>query len=426
MTADSIVRVLAWEALDSRGRPTVACRVETAGGAVGRAIAPSGASRGAHEAVERRDGGTRYGGYGVRGAVAAVQGELAPLVVGRRAADRVAIDDDIEALDGEPGFARLGGNAALAVSLAVTLAHAAAEREPLWRTLDDGPRPLIPMPMVNILSGGAHAGGAIDLQDFLAVPVGASSFAEAIEWVSRVRAACAAAVDAAGGWSALVADEGGLSARLDSNEDALRILTSGIEDAGLVPGEQLAVAIDVAASQLVEDGRIRLATESMGLDSAAWVARVAEWVGRYPIVSVEDVLGEDDWDGWAVAARALPGIQLVGDDLFATDAGRLARGIREGAANAVLVKVNQAGSVTRAERVVRAARAAGLAQIVSARSGDTEDDWLADLAVGWRAGQIKVGSTMRSERTAKWNRLLELEASGETAFAGRRGIAPLG
>jgi len=257
------------------------------------------------------------------------------------------------------------------------------------------------MPMVNILSGGAHAGGAIDLQDFLAVPVGASSFAEAIEWVSRVRAACAAAVDAAGGWSALVADEGGLSARLDSNEDALRILTSGIEDAGLVPGEQLAVAIDVAASQLVEDGRIRLATESMGLDSAAWVARVAEWVGRYPIVSVEDVLGEDDWDGWAVAARALPGIQLVGDDLFATDAGRLARGIREGAANAVLVKVNQAGSVTRAERVVRAARAAGLAQIVSARSGDTEDDWLADLAVGWRAGQIKVGSTMRSERTAK-------------------------
>ncbi|MDM4761999.1 phosphopyruvate hydratase [Galbitalea sp. SE-J8] len=425
MGSMTIESVHAWEALDSRGRPTVACRVRLAGGGVGRAVAPSGASRGAHEAVEVRDGGDRYGGYGVRRAVAAVNDVLGPAVRGRDAGDRAAIDDDLEALDGEPGFARYGGNAALAVSLGVTLAYADGESVELWRTLDPSARPLIPMPMVNILSGGAHAGGAVDLQDFLAVPLGAESFAEAIEWVDRVRAACARLVDAAGGWSALVADEGGLSARLPGNEQALRILGDGIEAAGFVPGDDVGIAIDVAASQLTEHGGVRLRGEGVFLDNAAWVDRVADWVQRYPIVSVEDVLGEDEWPAWRGASQRLDGIQVLGDDLFVTDPERLARGVREGVANSVLVKVNQAGTVTRAERVVRAASAAGYAAVVSARSGDTEDHWLADLATGWRAGQIKVGSTMRSERTAKWNRLLEIESDGDTEFAGRGALAPL-
>lgn len=421
-SALQVTAVHAWEALDSRGRPTVACRVELAGGGVGRAIVPSGASTGSHEALELRDGGTRYGGYGVRRAVAAIDEVLAPLVVGRSASDRVEIDAAIEHEDGTPGLARLGANAALGVSLAVCLAYADGVREPLWRTLDHSATPVIPMPMVNIISGGAHAGRAIDVQDFLAVPVGARSFAEALEWVTRVRAACARLIDEAGGWAALVADEGGLSARLPGDEDALRILTLGIERAGFQPGGEIAIAIDVAATQLTRDGRIVLGSGRVSLSTEEWLEVVEGWTRRYPIISVEDVLDEDAWDGWASASRRLQGIQVLGDDLFATNARRLARGVDAGVANAVLVKVNQAGSVSRAERVVEQARAAGYATVVSARSGDTEDHWLADLAVGWRAGQIKVGSTMRSERTAKWNRLLELESDGPTTFAGRSSL----
>ena len=420
-----IVRVHSWEALDSRGRPTVACRVELAGGAVGRAVAPSGASRGIHEAVEVRDGEARYGGFGVRRAVASANDVLGPSILGRSSASRVSIDDDLEALDGEPGFARLGGNASLAVSLAVTLAHANGEHVPLWQALSGFARPFLPMPMVNILSGGAHAGGAIDVQDFLAVPVGAQSFGDAIEWAARVRASCARLVDRAGGWSALVADEGGLSARLSGNEAALRILADGIVDAGFVPGVDIGIAIDVAASQLAEDGGIRLSSEDIFLSAEEWLDRLASWVERYPIISIEDPLGEDEWASWRTASDRLAGIQLLGDDLFATNLARLERGVSEQVANAVLIKVNQAGTVTKAERVLRTAQAAGVATVVSARSGDSEDYWLADLAIGWGAGQIKVGSTMRSERTAKWNRLLELESEGYADYAGPSLLAPL-
>lgn len=423
MTAFQISRTHAWEALDSRGRPTVACRVELAGGAVGRAIVPSGASTGEHEARERRDGGSRYGGLGVLNAVAAVNDVYAPLVQGRSAADRVAIDAAMEAADGQQRLGGLGANAALSVSLAVTVANAEARREPLWRTLDATQRPpLLPMPMVNIFSGGAHAGRAVDIQDFLIVPVGAESFQQAMEWVSGVRAECARLLDEQGGWSALVADEGGLSARLGSNEQALELLARGIESAGFSPFEQVAIAVDVAASQLVQGDSIVLASVGERLAVGDWIERVAEWSARYPLISIEDVVGENDWDGWRHAAERLSHLQLLGDDLFATDRDRLARGIAEGSANAVLVKVNQAGTVSRAERVVADAKVAGFATVVSARSGDTEDSWLSDLAVGWRAGQIKVGSTMRSERTAKWNRLLEIESDGPCEFAGRAAL----
>lgn len=414
----NIADVLAWEALDSRGRPTVACRVELVGGGVGRVVVPSGASTGQHEAKELRDGGVRYGGYGVRGAVASVNKVLAPLVKGQSASDRVGIDAMMEEADGAHDLGHLGSNAVLAVSLAVTLANASGLRKPLWATLDPSGIPLIPMPMVNIFSGGAHADGAVDIQDFLVLPIAAGSFAEAIEWVARVRSAGASLLDATGGWSALVADEGGLAGRFAANEVVLQILTRAIENAGYEPRNQIAIAIDVAASQLSDGTDIVLASQNERLTSAEWVARLGGWLDSYPIVSVEDVLDEDDWVGWRHAADRLRGVQLLGDDLFATDFERLSRGIESGVANSVLVKVNQAGTVSRAERVLHQAKEAGFGTVVSARSGDTEDSWLSDLAVGWRSGQIKVGSTMRGERTAKWNRLLELEASSETTFAG--------
>lgn len=425
MTADTIRSVHAWEALDSRGRPTVGCTVELTDGSVGRVVVPSGASTGAHEAVELRDGGNRYAGYGVLNAVANANGILAPLVVGRRASERADLDAALESADGTADLSSLGANAVLAVSLAITVAHAASAREPLWRTLESPRRAVIPMPMVNILSGGAHAGGAIDLQDFLAIPVGASSFAEAIEWIARVRAACAVLLEQQGGWASLVADEGGLAARLTSNEVALQLLTEGIERSGL-GADSVRIAIDVAASQFATDrGTIVLAGEGAELTTAEWVDRLSRWAATYPIASIEDPLGEDDWAGWASAVPALGGIQVLGDDLFVTDVERVRHGSGVGAANAVLVKVNQAGSVRRAEQTVVAANELSLATVVSARSGDTEDHWLSDLAVGWGGGQIKVGSTMRSERTAKWNRLLEIESSGELEFAGTRGLGPL-
>lgn len=425
MTGTLISDVLAWEALDSRGNPTVACRVRLEGGAEGRALTPAGASTGGHEACERRDGGDRFGGRGVQGAVAAVRDSLASVVVGMDAAQRRDVDSAMEAADGEADLSRLGANAVLAVSLAVTVAAAQQLRAPLWRLLDGGSRPLLPMPMVNVLSGGAHAGRALDVQDVLVVPIGASCFAEAIEWCWRVRTATAGLLERHGGPCALVADEGGLCAALPSNEAALELVTAGIEAAGLEPARQAALAVDLAANQFWDGDAYHLAVEGLRLDPGRWLDRVASWCSRYPIVSVEDVLQENDWSGWADATRRLRALQVLGDDLFATGRERLDRGIEQGVANAVLVKPNQAGTLSRAEDVVRRAREAGYAMVVSARSGDTEDDWLADLAVGWRAGQVKVGSTTRSERTAKWNRLLEIEAtaSGDADFAGAAALA---
>lgn len=421
MTGTGVAEVTGWEALDSRGRPTVACRVRLAGGGSGRAVVPSGASVGGHEARELRDGGARYGGSGVLRAVHNVEHVLGPLVLGMDAADQPAVDAALESADPDATLGGVGANAVLAVSLAVMLAHADAVREPLWRVLAGGGAPLLPMPMVNVVSGGAHARGALDIQDVLVVPVGAKGFAQAVEWAWWVRRAAAELLDARGGSSALVADEGGLAGTFPSNEAALALVAEAIEVAGLRPGTDAALAVDVAANQFADGDGYRLRTEDRTLDAGEWLDEVAGWCARYPVVSVEDVLVEDDWRGWRRATDVLGDRQLLGDDLFATNEERLRRGISAGVADAVLVKPNQAGSVSRAEAVVREAHRAGYATVVSARSGDTEDDWLADLAVGWRAGQIKVGSTTRSERTSKWNRLLEIErdARGSAGFAGR-------
>ena len=428
MTSSTIVRdVVAWESLDSRGTPTVACEVVLTGGS-GRAVVPSGASTGRHEARELRDGGERYGGRGVRAAVASVTGELADAVRGLDAADQDALDHALRAADSSPALARLGSNAVLAVSVAAAAGVASARRLPLWRSVaGEVAGPTLPMPMVNILSGGAHAGRAVDVQDFLVVPLAARSFAEAIEWAWRVRRGTAELVDDAGLGATLVADEGGLGPRLPTNRAALELLVRGMERAGLRPGEDVAVAIDVAATQLVDPGGAgyRLSAENRTVGAEEWLEELAGWCTEFPVVSVEDPLGEDDWSGWALASRRLGGIQLLGDDLFVTDGDRLRRGIEAGIANAVLVKPNQTGTISDARRVVLQARAAGMATVLSARSGETEDCWLADLAVGWSTGQIKVGSTMRSERTAKWNRLLEIEARwGDVVpFAGAGGLA---
>jgi enolase len=426
MSATTIAAIAAWEALDSRGTPTVACEVVLVGGARGSATVPSGASTGAHEARELRDGGERYGGRGVRRAVAAVNETIAPALAGSDAAEQEALDAALRELDGTPELGRLGANAVLAVSLAAALAAADAEGVPLWRRL--GSEPLLPLPMVNVISGGAHARGAgVDVQDFLVVPVGAESFTEAIACAWRVRRATEELAAARGFPASLVADEGGLGLALPSNRAGLELLLGGIERSGLEPGQEAAIAVDVAATQLVAPGGYRLATENRVVDAAELLDELERWCRDFPVVSIEDPLAEDDWDGWAEATRLLGArVQLLGDDLFVTQVARLDCGIGKRVANAVLVKPNQCGTLSDAWATVRRARSAGYAAVVSARSGDTEDSWLADLAVGWHAGQIKVGSTTRSERTAKWNRLLRIEADlgDEAAYAGRAALAP--
>jgi enolase len=421
----AVERVVAWEALDSRGRPTVACDVTLTGGATASAAVPAGASTGRHEAVELRDGGRRYGGLGVRRAVSHVNELIAPALRGHSAMERSALDAKLRALDGTPGLSRLGANAVLSVSLACALAAAQEAGVPLFRWLAGEARPLLPLPMVNIFSGGAHAGGAIDVQDVLFVPVGARSVSQALEWTTAVRAAAAAGLAARGHSAALVADEGGLAAPLGSNAVAVELVARAIEDAGLEPGTDGAIALDIAASQLQRDGGYELAAEGRTLSAEDLLDELREWARRYPIVSIEDPVGEDDEAGWDAAGR-LAGMQLVGDDLFATHPDRVRRGIERGWASAVLVKPNQNGTLSGALDVVRQARGAGYAPVVSARSGETEDAWLADLATGAGAGQIKVGSTTRSERTAKWNRLLRIESVLDPSlpFAGRAAIVP--
>ncbi len=421
-----IERVLAWEALDSRGIPTVACAVTLQGGAEGQATVPAGASRGSHEAHELRDGGSRFGGKGVRAAVNAVNGEIARALRGLDATDQELVDDLLRDLDGTSALERLGANAVLAVSIASALAVAARNRLPLWRLLAPEGPPLLPLPMVNMLSGGAHAGRLIDIQDVLVVPVGASSFSEALEWSARVRAATLEILRSRGHAVALVADEGGIAAPLESNREAVEVVLAAIERAGLTPGEQAAIAVDVAATQLQAGGAYRFDAENRSLRCDELVQELRSWCDDYPIVSVEDPVGEDDSEGWRLASERLGDVQLLGDDRFVTSTERLSAGIADGIGNAVLVKPNQIGTLSDAQRVIELARSGGYATVLSARSGDTEDSWLADLAVGWRTGQLKVGSTTRSERTAKWNRLLRLEAEhAEAEFAGRQALAPV-
>lgn len=418
----TITDLLAWEALDSRGNPTVGCEVRLAGGASGDATVPSGASTGTFEAKELRDNEDRYAGKGVRSAVRSVLGPFRDAIVGLDATDQGVVDRSLGEADGTHGFQMLGSNAALSVSIASAIAAASAAGRPLYRhLLGDDATAMLPLPMVNIISGGAHAGRALDIQDLLAVPLSANSFSEAVEFAWRVRRGTAEAFLARGMQTALIADEGGLAGPLPSNRAAFELIQEGIDRADLLPGVDVGIAVDVAATQFLdEDGRYRLDLEGRTLDAAELVDEIAGWCKDFAVVSVEDALADGDWDGWALASERLGGIQLLGDDLFVTDTVRLAQGISDRVANAVLVKPNQTGTLSGALAVVQQANDAGYRTVLSARSGETEDTWLADLSVGWTTGQIKVGSTMRSERTAKWNRLLKIEAElgDRTTFAG--------
>ena len=416
MSATTIQAVFARQVFDSRGRPTVEAEVALAGGGVGRASAPSGASRGAAEAFELRDGDPdRFEGRGVTRAVAGVNGEIAALLTGRDVLDQRGIDRAMRELDGTAQLSRLGGNAILAVSIAMARAGAAALDQPLFRRLTDlagASQPTLPMPMVNILSGGLHAGRGMDVQDFLVIPVGARSYGEALEWVLRVRAS-AAALCQEGGLPTLLADEGGLSPGFADGAEALTLMVHAFERAGLRPGEDAAIALDIAASSLTDpDGRYAFQRAGRTLDSQAMIEVLADWTARFPIVSIEDGLGEEDWGAWPELTRRLGHIQLVGDDLFATQADRIARGVREGAGNTALIKINQNGTLSGTLDALAAARAGGFSTVISARSGETEDPFIADLAVGVGGGQIKIGSVRTSERMAKYNQLLRLEEEG--------------
>ena len=404
----------AYEILDSRGRPTVLAACTLAGGATGMASVPSGASTGSAEAHELRDDDPdRHGGLGCRRAVAGIQGEIRKGLTGRAWVGHAELDRALIELDGTPDKARLGANAILATSLAVARACAAEAGVPLYlhlATLVDGAEPpRLPRPTVNLFSGGKHAGGQMPLQDVLVTPMSAGTVDEAMTMVSAVFRAATRRCAERYGMRALVADEGGLAPEFARIEDAFEDAVAAIEMAGLVPGRDVALCIDVASSHFHADGAY--AIDGRSRTSAEMIDVIDGWVGRYPIVSVEDGLAEDDWDGWPglrrrVADRAL----VLGDDLLATNPARIARAVGSNAATALLLKVNQIGTLTEAAEALRLAKAAGWAVVVSARSGETEDDWLSDLAVGWGGDQLKVGSITRSERLAKWNRLLVIEA----------------
>jgi enolase len=409
-TDDTITRVHARQVLDSRGNPTVEAEVHCAGGRMGRAIVPSGASTGKHEAVELRDGDpAHYGGKGVRKAVANVNDSLAPAVVGMPASAQEEIDRRMIDLDGTPNKSRLGANALLGVSLACAHAAAAARGMPLWQYLDRAGRATMPLPMVNMISGGLHAGGNLEFQDFLFLPIAARSFSEALEMTVAVYRALAVVLRGAQSESVLVGDEGGFGPRLSSNGGAIGLLLLAFHQAGLQPGRDAALALDIAGTQFYrEEGRYHLEGEQ--LDADALAGRLARLARKDPILSIEDGMAEDDWAGWKLLTATLgKQVQLIGDDLFVTNPQRLALGIERGVANAVLIKVNQIGTLTETLAVIEQARAAGYRTIVSARSGETEDSTIADLAVATGAGQIKIGSVARSERLAKYNQLLRIE-----------------
>jgi enolase len=411
---------------DSRGRPTVEAEVTLAGGAMGRAIAPAGASRGAHEAVDLRDGGTAFGGFGVERATAAVNGEIANALAGRDARDQAGIDAALMALDNTANLARLGANATVSVSLAVLHAAAAAEGVPLWRYLAQGGPVRLPLPEVQIFGGGAHAGRRTDVQDFMVMCPRAGSARRALEITADVYRAAGAIMEDSGRLAG-VADEGGWWPMFGSNEEALEALTQAIEKAGYKPGDDVWISLDVAANELFAGDRYRLPLDGAELTGEAMVGRVADWSRRFPILSIEDPVSQDDMEGMALATRQLGAtIQIIGDDFLVTDADRVARAAEAGACNAVLVKVNQAGTVTKARAALDAARALDWSAIVSARSGETEDVSIVHLAVGWDAGQLKVGSFARSERMAKWNELLRIEEQlgDDAVFAGAGALPP--
>jgi enolase len=417
-----IEQLIGREILDSRGNPTVEVEVLLASGAMGRAAVPSGASTGSHEAVELRDGGDRYGGKGVAQAVDHVSGEIFRALAGSEALDQRAVDAALVDLDGTPNKARLGANAILGVSLAV--AHAAAEEVglPLYRYVGGTNAHLLPVPMMNVINGGAHADNNVDLQEFMLVPVGAASFAEAIRWGAETYHQLKALLHQRG-LSTAVGDEGGFAPNLSSNEDAVKVLVEAIEATGRTPGGDIAIAIDAAASEFYRDGQYQLAGEDRSLGAGEFSEYLAELCDRYPIISVEDGMAEDDWDGWVThTARLGDRVQIVGDDIFVTNEARLERGIEAGVANAILIKVNQIGTLSETLDTMARATRASYASVMSHRSGETEDTTIADLAVATGCGQIKTGAPARSDRVAKYNQLMRIEGGlGASArYAGRK------
>jgi enolase len=420
MTDTTIAFVHGRRVWDSRGRPTVEADVLLEGGGVGRAIAPAGASTGTGEALDLRDGGAGFGGYDVTRAISHVNGEIARAVTGIDAADQVALDRRLIELDGTPSKSRLGGNAVVAVSMAGAHAAAAAAGEPLYRYLGGPDCHLMPLPQIQIFGGGAHAGRRVDIQDFLVVCPAATTFAEALDWTAEVYRAAGDLMKQAGTLQG-VADEGGWWPAFTTNEQALETLVRAIENAGFTPGSQVAIALDVAASEFGRGGKYRLALEHKELDSDGMIKLLTGWITRYPVVSIEDPLGEDDDVGFAAFTHEVGGrVQVVGDDFLVTQASRVREAALRGAANAVLLKPNQRGTLTETFEAWKAAQEAGFAGIISARSGETEDVTIVHLAVGWGVGQLKVGSFARGERMAKWNEALRVEeALGARArFAG--------
>jgi enolase len=417
--------VVGREILDSRGNPTVEVEVELVSGARGRAAVPSGASTGAHEAVERRDGGKRYGGKGVLDAVGHVNGELRDTVVGLDAADQRALDTAMVTLDGTANSGRLGANAILGVSLAAAKAVAEECGLPLYRYVGGVNAHVLPVPMMNVLNGGAHADSNVDVQEFMLLPVGAVSFSEALRWGTETYHALRGLLRDRG-LSTGLGDEGGFAPDLPSNEEALKLLLAAIEQAGYEPGREIALGLDVAATELYASGRYELAGEKRTFTSAEFTDYLADLCARYPIASVEDGMAEDDWDGWvSLTERLGREVQLVGDDVFVTNVDRLGRGIEAGVANSILVKVNQIGSLTATLDTMQLAGRAAYTCVMSHRSGETEDATIADLAVATNCGQIKTGAPARSDRVAKYNQLLRIEEElGEDAqYMGRRALA---
>lgn len=420
MSDTRINNVSAMRVWDSRGRPTVEAQVILRDGSRGRAIAPAGASTGSGEAVDLRDGGDALGGRDVQRALANIRAEIADALRDMDAADQVAVDALLCRLDGTENKGRLGANATVAVSMASAHAAAAANHVPLWRHLLGDGDVVLPLPEIQIFGGGAHAGGRVDVQDFMIVAPGAESFDQAIVWTAEVYAAAGQLLQAQGRLRG-VADEGGYWPEFSSNEEALEYLSKAIEAAGLKPVDQVAIALDIAASEFGQQGRYKLSLDGDELDSDGLIERLGAWIGRYPIVSVEDPLAEDDEEGLrAFTARFGKRLQIVGDDYLVTSAARVTHAAAIGACNAVLIKPNQAGTLSEARQALDASRDAGWDAIVSARSGETEDTTIVHLAIGWGAPQLKVGSFARSERMAKWNEVLRVEAAlGERArFAG--------
>ena len=423
-----IARVHARQILDSRGNPTVEVEVGLRSGAHGHAAVPSGASTGAFEASERRDGGERWDGKGVQGAVSSVNGEIAAAVAGRDASDQHALDEALIELDGTPNKARLGANAVLGVSLAAAHAQAAEEGMALWRYLGGDTARVLPVPLMNVLNGGAHADNKVDFQEFMIVPCGAATFAEALRIGAEVFHALGRTLHERG-LSTAVGDEGGFAPDLQSNEEALQALLAGIEAAGYTPGQEIAIALDPASSELLRDGAYVLEHEGRSLSADELSDYWADLAERYPIVSIEDGMGEEDWEGWrGLTERLGRRLQLVGDDLFVTNTERLRRGIESGVANSILVKVNQIGTLSEALAAIATAREAGYSAVMSHRSGETEDVTIADLAVATGCGQIKAGAPSRSERVAKYNQLLRIEEQlgGDAEYAGRGAFRPRG